>query len=396
MSKIHLKEEHLIVAIIALQSLYYAIANLYDGVLILYFACYMCGVFAYFLLLRRKPAIFATIIFVLLFAILYAVMINEGLWDFVFDGSSLYAFSTSKLTLLLFVHLPVLLLCLTKKLDYDCLVNAFYKWALPLLVLDILVVIVRIQRGINQLDYMTIAYQLLLWTAFCVIGAVKNQKKWPFFLVAVSSLLIITGGSRGAFICLICLFIMLYARWTFFGGHDGASKKLGVHAFLIILCLLLVINFNTIIEYLLTNVQIGSNNSRVLTMIQNEELLVSGDRLSIADEILPHLFDHIFGFGIFGDRFITNNEYYAHNLVLEILVQFGIVGLLICIYLVVLIVKSIKIVHRQQMLSAQLLLALSLMLIVKYMFSGSYLLSSEIMLSIGIMYNISTKSFDNS
>ncbi len=396
MSKFRLKEEHLIVAIIVLQSLYYAIANLYDGVLMLYFACYMCGVFAWFLLLSRKPVIFFATICVLLFAILYAVMLNGELWDFIFDGSSLYAFSTSTITLLLFVHLPVLLLCLTKRLDYDYLVNAFYKWSLSLLILDILVVVVRIQRGIDQLDYMTIAYQLLLWTAFCVIGAVKNQKKWPFFLVAVSSLLIITGGSRGAFICLICLFIMLYAGWTFFSGHAVTSKKFGVHAFLLILCLFLVINFNAIIEYLLVNVQIGSNNSRVLTMIQNEELLISRDRLSIADEILPHLFDHIFGLGIFGDRFITSGQDYAHNLMWEILAQFGIVGLLICIYLVVLIVKSIKIVHHQQKLSSQLLLALSLMLIVKYMFSGSYLLSSEIMFSVGIMYNISTRNFDNS
>lgn len=86
-------------------------------------------------------------------------------------------------------------------------------------------------------------------------------------------------------------------------------------------------------------------SSRVFDIILSGRFFSSSGRNEIREVLVSHLFtiDGIFGFGVCGDRLLTNTHEYAHNIFLEILIQFGwIFGLMFCALLIWLFLRAYK------------------------------------------------------
>ena len=103
---------------------------------------------------------------------------------------------------------------------------------------------------------------------------------------------------------------------------------------------------------------------------------------------------NIFGKGLFGDRTFILDEYrdptYAHNLILELLVDFGLVfGTLIAQFVLFLIIKALIVsIKSKNLLLIKMSFAMISVLFVKHMISASFLTSFDFWFYIGLSVHI--------
>lgn len=386
--KIH---EKIIVILMFFPSLYYSLANLYRGFTILYFLCFVCGAISYILLIRRAKAFLITISLII-FSLLYASLMNGHLFAYIFSSASLIEFSKSKLVLLIFIYLPTLVTCLSKKLDYGFILNRMFICSIIILPLDIIIGVQRITNGIYKIDYMTIAYEIFFWSMFCFFGMIEKKKVWPLILVIPSTTLIIVGGSRGALLCLTAVLLLLYCKRTFFVPHSKLKKGRIVVSYLLFLCAIIIaLNISDVINSVLNILGNIGYSSRTLNSILSFSFLNNEDRISLQAYLYPHLLDPVFGSGIYSDRFLVPTGQHAHNLFLELLIDFGLIAVPVILAIIWHTIKAIRISIRLKNSYMQYLCIYSIVTIFgKFMFSASYLESTEVFLALGLLYNITT------
>jgi|GEM_PF-1714933 len=391
--KINLSAEHLpevlVTMIFFLPSLYYCLANLFMGFTFIYFICFICGGISYLLLIKKANTAFL-VIFSLLIALCYTYFLNPYIGHYIFTVSSLTDFSKSRIVLLLLLYIPPFLIAISSPLDYEYLLTKLFWCSIIILPLDIIINIQRLTLT-KVLDYMTISYQLLFWTMIALFYTIEKKKKWPWVIIIISGLSIFTGGSRGAVLCLSASIFLIYVckNYLINKSSDHQIKQIILFAFLLIIAFIIFSSDSLIlgIENLLSSFGL---KSRVINRIIGASFFDNADRNHIQKELLPHVFNHIFGFGIYGDRFLTVSGKYAHNFFLELLIDFGVVlGGGVIIALIISTVKAFLICVRKRMIYSLYFVIFSIIYIyLKFMISASYLESSECFFAVGIVINI--------
>lgn len=382
--------ENIIASLMFLPSLYYSLANLFNGFTILYFLTFSLGAISYILLLIRRPKIFLLFGTFIVLILSYSLIINPKLFNFILSSSSLVEFSKSKIILLLLVYLPVLITSMNGKLNYSYFIHKMYSYSLIILPLNLIVSYQRIAHS-DFSDYITIAYEILFWTFFCIVGAIQNRKKIALIIIVPAALTLTTGGSRGALLCfLVILFLLYIATFLRTLTKKSVVRRLIIISFLLVFGIIISFSFSNLItslEGVLSNV---GYSSRVLDYIQTSNLFFNDSRFSLYSEITPHLFDYFFGSGIFADRFLIASNQYVHNLFLELLINYGV--MLGSVIIVLIILKSINVIlmsikTKDPNIQYLAIFAITY-LFVKFMISASYLQSSEFFLAFGFIYNI--------
>lgn len=388
LNKIH---ETIIVILMFFPSLYYSLANLLGGYTILYFICFACGAISYILLVRR-PNVFFSILCLISIIFLYSTIMNSKLLDYIFSFSSIIDFSKSKLVLLIFLYLPAFVVCLSKKLDFEYILSKMFLCSIIILPLDIVIGTQRMIHYSYLVDYMTIAYQISFWLMFCLFGALLNQTVWPLLLVIPSTILVIFGGSRGALLYTLFILFSIFCMKTLFNNQSkGRVKRLLLSYVLFIVIILMAINFTEILNIAVNVLDNLGYSSRTLNSILSSSFLENFDRMTIQAQLYPHLFENIFGSGIYSDRFLQASGQYAHNFFLELLIDFGLVSVIVILIIFRNTINAMFISFRPGNKHKQYIFIFCLVTIfVKFMFSASYLESTECFLALGLLYNIVT------
>ena len=187
-------------------------------------------------------------------------------------------------------------------------------------------------------DYMNAANALLL--GLLVVAAhnmrSKHSRRSDNIMEVVAVLSILALGSRGGVLC-YGSFYLLYFLFMTSGKKKVTYIWLGAIALLFMYLLM-----PAIIESLA-----GSNN-RLAKMFSSNTLVHDDNRALIYTILLRDFADNPLGMGIMADRAIltTSNEiwetFYAHNLFLELIVDFGYIGIFASILLVVWIVRQLR------------------------------------------------------
>ena len=147
--------------------------------------------------------------------------------------------------------------------------------------------------------------------------------------------MIFLAGCRGA-LASIVVCIMLYM----FFRKDKPIKKLALIAVILLVGCLVLINFETILDSLTDVAENLNMSTRTIEMIQEGEFLEDSGR-GIIQEKLKEGYT-LFGSGLYGDRVLSQRESYAHNIIIEILIQFGIIpGMAILLILLVLLLNGV-------------------------------------------------------
>ena len=222
--------------------------------------------------------------------------------------------------------------------------------------------------------YMVFSYDLLVPTSFLYSLFFTQKNKFAACVALLSSIIIFISGARGALLCLGVVIVLLIIMNTF------KSLKQTMKVFTIIsgVIFLVAINFGKIISGLSSFLATFNIRSRTIDLILSQEFFNQSGRDVLAQTLLEYIKNNVFiGAGLYGDMAVTvgifsNEGSYAHNIFIELLVQFGmIVGITIFISIIALMLYSF--LKNKNKLVKSLIIVFSSSGFIKLFFSASYL-----------------------
>ena len=231
-------------------------------------------------------------------------------------------------------------------------------------------------------DNLGAAYNVLPSMMYIIYYAFIQKKTRYWFLVGACFILIFSFGSRGPILCMISFFLIgLYV--VLMRARSGYYQVI----YLLIACLIIGLLYTNILPNIIEKISAFFRDMGLSTRVF--EYFLAGDiandsgRNELQQKVWQALLDKpIFGYGIMGDRVILNGTY-VHNIILEVLCNFGFVlgtGLLLA--LVILLIKA---VNKSQTTSELLFILMMIsMVIIKLMLSGAYVVEQWFYFMLGL------------
>ena len=178
-------------------------------------------------------------------------------------------------------------------------------------------------------NYMFLANALVSSVAFILYGMIVN-KNLIDCIFSVLGIVLLVLGSRGALLSILLLFLLLA-----YYNHYFSTKN-------IILLIISCIGLFFIYQYFVGGFNIEFSNSRIFSFLNDSSYNYKDeDRFDIWNIIFDRVLDNYFlPSGLCADRVFLNEalgtlggSMYAHNFFVEMLADFGIVGLFFAFYL---------------------------------------------------------------
>lgn len=188
---------------------------------------------------------------------------------------------------------------------------------------------------------LSFGYDMLFPTIIFIYLYMKKKNSFHLVLSAVGLILILTNGSRGALLMPI-VFVGIMLINGIANSSNTKWKWLKIFAIIIFVVILLVFG-NIIVLKVADLLQSLGFESRTLEMLGKGEISSDSGRSTIWEAVWTAIKNGgVFGYGAFGDRpFVYPIHFvgYSHNILLEMVCSFGIIGILL---IVIMIVKSVK------------------------------------------------------
>lgn len=189
-----------------------------------------------------------------------------------------------------------------------------------------------------KLSYsLSFGYSMLFPTIMCLYLYIRDKNKFALIISLIGLWSIFTNGNRGA-ILMPVIFIGLMVISYIIESKDMTSKTFKISVVSIFVFCVMV--FGDAFLVLIVNYlsQLGIE-SRSLNLLLKGEFANDNGRTLIWMTVINAIRDGgILGYGVYGDRlFVTPIHYvgYAHNIFLELIISFGIIGALISLYIIV-------------------------------------------------------------
>ena len=173
-------------------------------------------------------------------------------------------------------------------------------------------------------------YSVLVTVLYFAAEAFLNQKKLYYIPFAVGSVFILLGGSRGAIIWVLAVFVlMLPYRW-----HTMKTREKTIFLLLLIvftpIVILLYLNYTQVVQWIIAFMSRHGISSRTITTLLNGEFADMNGRDEIYQITIARIKEGgLWGNGVFGERVVVGQKFrwgYAHNFFLELYAAFGYVG----------------------------------------------------------------------
>jgi hypothetical protein len=311
----------------------------------------------------RKPALFIGVYGVSILILLLNLVI--------FPENSEYLIRES--TRFLFPMVISSALCLITVKDIDLIEKIWYyvSW---LVFLEVAFYAIEYFRGTFVIfDYnMSFSYGCLL----PMVALYRKKKIYSIIASIFLFLIVLSIGSRGAAI--------IFVIYLFFDIMQNNKK-------LVLPMIILVFGLLTLLPVFISYLESIGISSRTLLHFTSGEMFRYDDRESLNDISIDAIINNPFGIGLWGDRIILKGEgAYAHNIIIEVLLNWGVVlGFIIIIGFVV---KFIQLYLHSNKINKNRLVVYLLVCIGPLMASSSYLISSNFGIFCGLFYILSTQS----
>ena len=230
-------------------------------------------------------------------------------------------------------------------------------------------------------QYMVFSYNLLFPAAYLSLRCMTKYRLTKLIGMVVGGGLILIAGCRGALVCYLCAILM----FVMFSSSISRNYKAILYVVMFVAIIFVSLYWNEMITELIKILNTMGIDSRTLTQLLNETFFDDSGRSDIQGTVIANM--GLFPKGLYYDRIVANGSY-AHNLMLELLLEYGyLLGGLIIAWLFLHIVKSMFAVRRNPAASV-VLYSLIASGFLRLMFSGSYLLNEPgFWLLIGMMQN---------
>lgn len=205
--------------------------------------------------------------------------------------------------------------------DWQLFYDISYKASKYILYLSLIIILLN---NLNVLDLgiysMTLSNYLLFPALFFIDESFNKRRKIDFFSAILSFILIVSYGSRGPLISIICYFF-----FKIFKSNKNGKKMIILLTTLILTFSLLYFRLE-IFEYLYIKFLDYGIDARTLRVLMEQEIHSSG-RDQIYSIILKNIKRNpLFGSGVFSDRRILSGiAPYTHNLFLDLWLHFGVI-----------------------------------------------------------------------
>ena len=179
--------------------------------------------------------------------------------------------------------------------------------------------------GEGKMDYMSLSYHMLTSGCFCFFFFLEKKQIIYGVLSFVCLFVILAAGCRGALLCFMFFVLILVQRnYLSFNSRKSIFLKIVVFALVIIILMSSFFSLSSLTNWF-DNLGISS---RAVDMMNDGTFLEDNARFDIRSIIWAGIEENPFGYGLFGDRYITSKYYilgadYAHNLIYELLSDFG-------------------------------------------------------------------------
>lgn len=215
--------------------------------------------------------------------------------------------------------------------NYDTLYEAFKK--ISYLVISYATIIVLTSQ--IGTAYMGFSYAILVFILFALYDGLFKKNKVTLLFGMIGSIVNILGGTRGSILC-IAAFLLFFLIF---------SKRYKIVLFASVLGILFISFYNKILALfteLANTIGIKSRIIDALSGLNMNSIAYANGRTSITDVSLELIKRNPLGYGFLGERsqlngaiywFTTNG--YAHNIFLELILQFGVVlGSVIIVFMI--------------------------------------------------------------
>lgn len=349
---------------------------------------YFFGIACIIRSLNKRTGLLLIILLTIALLLSYITNSNASLALFYDDGTG--QILLSNIFTFMFLYFPVFLLLSSSEIELTYLLNKMGRLAFINTLLFILIFLLNFFRPGYRLEFMNFAYSALFTIFFCFYLYKKTETKKYLVCFILGAAFILLGGSRGALFAVL-LFVFLF---LLLGTGEKSLKHIAFIILISLVVLVVFLNFNAIISSLAGYLESHGYNSRVLRLISGEEggFFHYEDRANIQAPIIEHLSDRFFGYGLFGDRYFCGYNGYAHNWLLEVLIDFGwLVGSIFIFAIVFSIIRTGVYAVKSKNFDLMFLWISTICLtFVKYMFSSSFLHSNEMMFVLGILLSINS------
>lgn len=288
-------------------------------------------------------------------------------------------FNNTDVSAVLLVFIPVSCICTARIADWH---NLFNK-KLYLIIADVIIVVSLLSK-INLFDtsdYMSFSYRLLPLWGICLISAYCFGHKIQWIFLGIG---IFEGLVFGARAPLVYLIMMAFIIWLLLSGDDLKRHKY-THLLPAILAFTAAIVF---VEFFLPMMMSSFTDvSYVLRRLQGNSLFESTGREQLFAACRKEIANMGFTIhGLFYDRTVLPNGWYAHNFVYEILLSLGwFFGVPLIIFILCFIIKTFV----KQNNSGKIIVAYaSCSFFLRYIFSGSIFDETEFMLFMAMLYSL--------
>lgn len=224
---------------------------------------------------------------------------------------------------------------------------------------------------------MAFSYYMLLPTIVHIDEFLEKFTFKSIFVVSVSLIIILALGSRGAILCVGVFVILKLVQM----GKKLSYKTIFIYVIILFLIATFLLLFDTILQNLYDFLLQFGIRSRSIQLFLKDDVYLSGRDYLYNDMIRELLDNPVFGIGLAGDRRALGG-YYSHNIVLEIIGNFGvIIGSLVILLLGILI--FITLFSKNKVISSLISIWFSIGL-VHLMVSSSYLIDFKFWIFLGL------------
>lgn len=221
------------------------------------------------------------------------------------------------------IYLVALFMC-SYSMDTKALFWSFTISSILVLFFDLLLLNTVFFKSLTEYEYggagAVYSYSLLFPAVFFIyLSKIKNKIVYLILSFLPALIIFIFGGNRGSLLCyFLCLFYVYV--WPYLKRIN--ISKLVVGGMLALLFLLIL---PSLLDQVFSFLGIETFSPRILDMLTSGSQSSDSGRGGLRSELYERLFssEGIIGFGIMGDRVITRSHQYSHNMILELLVDFG-------------------------------------------------------------------------
>lgn len=227
---------------------------------------------------------------------------------------------------------------------------------------------IGILNDVAGASHLLVGYTMSALFAFNLLQFINNKKLlskiFYLCLMALNILLIVFSGSRGSLVSIMLIFLIASFKYLF-------NRK---RIFMFVIIAFLV---SGLLKVISTNQNFEFATARILSALNTSQDQSSQERYGLYDIAIQAFKDSpIIGNGVGSFSHEVGKYYYPHNIVLELLNDFGLIGIIVAIILFAIIFKQCKSLLKAD-IKYHFLVFLFINCFVQLIFSGSYLVSSQ-------------------